>query len=112
MREAQLEAAWMRIGRFRLDPVTGMVVVNDGRVAYLTATEFQVLYDLLSHAGQFRASQDIFQAVWGGSNAKGNATNIVAVYVRRVRHKIEIDAGHPRYLLTSRFKGYRVQLWG
>src|SRR5262245_14518199 len=106
MAEAQLESAWRQVGRFGLDPVTYTIVVTDGRIVQLTATEFQVLYDLASHAGQFRTSQDILRTVWG---TKGKATNVVAVYVRRLRHKIEIDAAHPRHLVTARHKGYLFQ---
>jgi DNA-binding response OmpR family regulator len=81
-------------------------VVADGRMVQLTATEFQVFYDLVSHAGQVRASQDIFRTVWGANTTKAKATSVVAVYVRRLRHKIEADPAHPRYIITSRQKGY------
>ena len=109
MTEAQLESAWMQFGRFRLDPVAYTVVIPDWRVVQLTALEFRVLYELMSHAGQLRASQDILRTVWGVSATEGTATNAVAVYVRRLRHKIEADPAHPKHILTFRRKGYLFQ---
>jgi DNA-binding response OmpR family regulator len=106
MTEAQLESSWMQFARFRLDPVTYMVVVANGRMVQLSATEFQVLYDLIFHAGRFRTSEDIFRTVWGGRTAKAKASNVVAVYIRRLRHKIETDPTHPVHIITSRCKGY------
>jgi DNA-binding response OmpR family regulator len=106
MTEAQLESAWMQFGRLHLDPVTYTILVADRRMIFLTATEFQVLYDLIFHAGRFRTSEDIFQTVWGGRTAKGKASNVVAVYIRRLRHKIETDPTHPVHIITSRSKGY------
>ena len=107
--KTQLESAWRQFGRFRLDPVTYTILVADGRMIGLTATEFQVLYDLISHARQFRTSEDILRKVWGASATKGKATNIVAIYVHRLRHKIESDPAHPRYIITSRRDGYMFQ---
>ena len=109
MTERRLESAWMQFGRFRLDPVTYTVVIPDGRVVQLTAFEFRVLYELMSHAGQLRASQDILRMVWGVS-ATERTTNIVATYMLRLRHKIEADPAHPKHILTIRRKGYLFQL--
>jgi DNA-binding response OmpR family regulator len=108
MAETQLESAWMQFGRFRLDPVTYTVVLTDGRTVRLTALEFRVLYDLMSHAGQICASQDILRRVWGASATKVT-TNVVAVYIRRLRHKIEPNRAHPMHIITSRYKGYLFQ---
>jgi DNA-binding response OmpR family regulator len=109
MAEAQLESAWMQFGRFRLDPVTYTIVIPDGRMVKLTALEFRVLYELMSHAGQLCASEQILRSIWG-TGATGTATNAVAVYIRRLRHKIEPDPAHPIHIITSRFKGYLFQL--
>ena len=109
MVEMQLEVAWRQFGPFRLDPVTYRVEVAGGRLTHLTATEFQVLYELVSHPGQFRTSQDIFRKVWGDSATIGKASNLVAVYIRRLRHKIERDPAHPRNVITFRRKGYQFR---
>jgi DNA-binding response OmpR family regulator len=107
--ERQLESAWKQFGRFRLDPVTYRVMLADGRAVQLTALEFRVLYALISNAGQVRASQEILRSIWG-TGATGTATNQVAVYVRRLRRKIEADPAHPTYIVTVGRKGYLFQL--
>ena len=109
MADPQFESAWRQFGGFRLDLVTYTVVVADGRMVKLTAFEFRVFYDLVSHAGRFRTSQDIYQMVWGARTTKENGANVIAVYVRRLRRKIEPDPTHPVHIMTARRKGYLFQ---
>jgi DNA-binding response OmpR family regulator len=109
MAEQQLESAWVQFARFRLDPVTYTIVVTSGRAIGLTASEFRLLYDLISHAGHVRASRDILHAVWGTAATEA-ATNKLAVYIRRLRQKIEVDPAHPTHIITIRRQGYLFQL--
>lgn len=81
-----------------------------GRVAYrgerrieLTTTEFALLSLLLRHAQQVLTKEQILQRVWGYEFG-GNA-NIVEVYVRSLRRKLEAD-GEPRLIQTVRGAGY------
>jgi two-component system alkaline phosphatase synthesis response regulator PhoP len=109
MTERELEATWVQVGRFCLDPLTYTVVVPDGRVIELTTAEFRVLYDLMSYAGQVRASREIHRSVWGTAASAGTAANVVAVYIRCLRQKLEADSAHPTYILTVGRNGYLFQ---
>jgi DNA-binding response OmpR family regulator len=109
MTEHEFAAPWVQVGPFRLDPVTYTVMLADGRVIALASSEFRVLYDLMSHAGQVRANREILRTVWGTTVSTETAANVVAVYVRRLRQKIEADPVHPRYIVTVRRKGYVFQ---
>jgi DNA-binding response OmpR family regulator len=109
MRELQSDSARMQIRHFSLDPVAYTTMLPGGRTIRLTALEFRVLYELVSHTGRVRTSQEILQAVWGGSAMKGTATNTVAVHIRRLRHKIESDPTDPKRIITIRNKGYMFQ---
>jgi DNA-binding response OmpR family regulator len=109
MVEMQFDSAWMQFGRFLLDPVTYTVLVADGRMVKLMALEFRMLYNLMSQAGRECANRDILLLVWGARATKGTATNKVAVYIRRLRHKIEADPAHPTHIITIRRKGYLFQ---
>jgi DNA-binding response OmpR family regulator len=65
-----------------------------------------VLYDLMVHVGQVRTNRDILGTIWGTAATTGMATNVVAVYIRRLRQKIEVDPAHPKNIVTVRRQGY------
>ncbi len=69
----------------------------------LTATEFDLLALLMTHAGQVLTKEQILQQLWG-HDFGGNA-NIVEVYVRSLRMKLEA-AGEVRLIQTVRGAGY------
>ncbi len=98
--------AALEIGGFRLDPVANRVVLPDGREVELTPIEFRLLYTLARHAGRTLSHEQILSHVWGYEYGYSNQ---VAVYVRRLRTKIEPDPEHPRYLITARGVGYKFQ---
>jgi DNA-binding response OmpR family regulator len=77
-----------------------------GRPADLTHKEFELLYLLARHAGKALQKDWIFEQVWGYDAELGGKT--LAVYVRRLRSKIESDPDSPRYLLTVRGFGYKL----
>src|SRR5262245_17412479 len=109
MTEREFAIPWVHVGPFRLDPVTYTVMITDDRAIALASSEFRVLYDLMTHAGQVRTSRDILRTVWGTTVSTETAANVVAVYVRRLRQKIEADPAHPRYIVTVRRNGYLFQ---
>ncbi len=86
----------------RLD-VDGYVAHRGERRIGLTATEFDVLLLLLSHAGQVLTKEQILEDVWGYDF--GGNTNIVEVYVRSLRVKLEAG-DEPRLIQTVRGVGY------
>jgi DNA-binding response OmpR family regulator len=77
-----------------------------GRPADLTHKEFELLHLLARHAGKALQKDWIFEQVWGYDAELGGKT--LAVYVRRLRSKIESDPDSPRYLLTVRGFGYKL----
>ncbi len=97
----------LEVNGFRLDPVNNRVTLPDGRAVDLTPIEFRLLYTLARHKGRILSHEQLLNAVWG-YDYQGDS-NHVAVYVRRLRAKIEPDPEHPRYLLTARGVGYKFE---
>ncbi|MBQ9042089.1 MAG: methyltransferase domain-containing protein [Eggerthellaceae bacterium] len=94
---------YVRMGAFEFDP-RKFVVRKDGVPVKLTPKEFNVLLTLARNAGQTVSQADLRAAVWGNEFTE-EAINL-AVYIRRIRAKIEDDPARPRYLLTRWGEGY------
>jgi two-component system, OmpR family, alkaline phosphatase synthesis response regulator PhoP len=109
MTEQELEAPWFQVGRFYLNPLTYTVVTPVGRVIELATTEFRVLSDLMSYAGQVRTNREIYRSVWGTVASAGTAANMVAVYIHGLRQKLEVDSAHPTSIVTVGRNGYLFQ---
>jgi DNA-binding response OmpR family regulator len=77
-----------------------------GEPAHLTDREYEVLLLLARHRGTALDKMWLFQQVWG--NAPEEGIKALAVYVRRLRQKIEEDEDHPRYIQTVRGFGYKL----
>jgi DNA-binding response OmpR family regulator len=77
-----------------------------GRPASLTDREFELLHLLARHRGKAMSKDYLFETVWGYDAEL--ATKALAVYVRRLRQKIEADPDAPRYLVTVRGFGYKL----
>lgn len=77
-----------------------------GKRAHLTDREFELLLLLARNREKALATDWIFENIWGFDNEMGVKT--LAVYVRRLRRKIEEDPDHPRHLLTVRGFGYKL----
>jgi two-component system KDP operon response regulator KdpE len=73
---------------------------------HLTPTEFKLLLLLAQHAGRPVTHKDILTEVWGGKHEHN--LNLLKVYIRQLRQKIEQNPDRPRYLLTKRGVGYRI----
>lgn len=91
-------------GDVRLDLVRRECTVR-GKKVQLTPKEFNILAYLAQRAGQPVSSEELVAAVWG-AEWSGEPTG-VAVYMRRIRGKIEDDPSHPDYLQTVWGVGYR-----
>jgi two-component system response regulator VicR len=76
-----------------------------GRLVELSPKEFKILYLLASHPGEVLTREQIISEIWGNEYI-GEITSI-AVFVRKIREKIEDDPAHPRYLQTVWHLGYR-----
>jgi DNA-binding response OmpR family regulator len=94
-------------GDITLDPVEHKVLFADSRVVSLTPLEFRLLYYLMKNAGRVLSGSQILSKVWG-YDFEGES-NLVAVYVRRLRTKVERDPEHPRHIITMRNLGYKFE---
>ncbi len=89
-----------------LDDDTKKVTV-DGKEVKLTATEFNILKFLLVNKGKVYSIPEIYENVW---NEEGfGAENIIAVHIRHIREKIEINPKEPRYLKVIWGVGYKIE---
>lgn len=83
-------------------------VVNvDGRQVHLTPLEFNILKLLVQHAGQVFSSAEIYEKIW--NDRPVDTGNLVAVHVRHIREKIEINTREPRYLKVIWGVGYKIE---
>ncbi|MDC0766077.1 response regulator transcription factor [Streptomyces sp. HD] len=103
-REARERPVVLAAGDLRLDPAA-RTVSRAGRDVEVTAREFAVLEFLLRRAGEAVSKRTILDHVWG-DDFEGDP-NIVEVYVRRLRNKVDRPFGR-QSLLTSRGHGYRL----
>jgi two-component system response regulator VicR len=102
------ESALIQVGGLTVDPVRRLAAV-DGRTLTLTEREFELLHTLARNRGRPLHRDRLFEAVWGYDSEL--AGNLLAVYVRRLRRKIERDPEAPEYLHTVRGYGYKLD-WG
>lgn len=70
----------------------------------LTPTEFELLQQLMLHAGRVLTHRTLLRAVWGPEY--GEEADYLRVYVRQLRLKIEEQPSQPRYILTEPGVGY------
>lgn len=87
-----------------LDPEQHVVTTADGSAVRLTNMEFRLLFLLMRNPDRVIPTETIVERVWGYGGA-GEAT-LVKNLVSRLRHKIEPDPAHPRYVKTVPGVGY------
>jgi two-component system response regulator VicR len=76
-----------------------------GRFVELTPKEYRILALLASHPGEIFTREQLTEAIWGKEYV-GEITSI-AVFIRRIREKIELDPSKPTYIQTVWRAGYR-----
>ena len=81
-------------------------VVVKGQPISLSATEYKLLYELVTHAGLVLTHDQILQRVWGPEYT--GETELIRSFVRNLRRKLGDDARNPRYIYTEPQVGYRV----
>jgi two-component system response regulator RegX3 len=89
-------------GPFILSP-EGYHLEKNGVRILLSTREFEVLRFLVQNPGAAFSPDDIFKAVWG---QEFGDISTVAVYIQRIRKKIEKDPSNPEYILTIHGRGY------
>lgn len=85
-------------------------VTVDGEPVNLTKLEYKMLLLLIRHPGQVFSVSQIYEQVWQEPSLGGE--NTVAVHIRHLREKIEIDPAHPRYLKVVWGLGYKLEKRG
>ena len=82
-------------------------VTVDGKEIKLTATEYNILKFLLKNKGKVYSISEIYENVW--KEPSYNAENTVAVHIRRIREKIEINPKDPKYFKVVWGIGYKIE---
>jgi two-component system, OmpR family, KDP operon response regulator KdpE len=91
-------------GPLTVDFAQRQVQVN-GQDVKLTPTEYDLLKVLIKNSGKIMTRQMLLKEVWGtGYSAE---SHYLHVYIGQLRHKIEPDPAHPRFILTISGVGYR-----
>ena len=94
------------IGGIRLDDNAKAVTV-DGENAALTPKEYDILRFLMKNAGTVFSPSEIYRRVW--DDVPLNAAGAIAVHIRHLREKIEINPSEPRYIKVVWGKGYKME---
>jgi DNA-binding response OmpR family regulator len=82
-------------------------VTVDGNPVKLTPIEYNILLLLVKNAGKVFSIDEIYTSIWN-EEAIG-ADNTVAVHIRHIREKIEINPREPRYLKVVWGVGYKIE---
>ena len=94
------------IGGIELNDSSKQVFV-DGVEVSLTPTEFEILKLLMQNVGTVMSPKEIYRKVWNDEAYGGEST--VAVHIRHLREKIEINPSEPRYLKVVWAHGYKME---
>lgn len=95
-----------RIGGLCMNDDTKEVTV-DGDPVRLTPIEYSILLLLVKNPGRVYSIDQIYESIW--NEAAIGADNTVAVHIRHIREKIEINPKDPRYLKVVWGVGYKVE---
>lgn len=94
-------------GGLAVDLVRRRVTVN-GTEVHLSRKEYDILRELVVHAGKVLTHRHLLKVAWGRET--GVDVQYLRVYVRQIRQKIEPAPEQPQYLLTEPGVGYRLQV--
>ena len=96
----------IQIGAIRLDDASKTVTV-DGEAVSLTPREYDILKLLMRNPDRVFSPKDLYRKVW--NEEPYGAESTVAVHIRHLREKIEIDPAEPRYLRAVWGQGYKME---
>lgn len=100
------QAGTLTIGGITLDDRKKSVTV-DGEPVALTPTEYAILRLLMSNPGKVYSTKALYESVW--QEAALGSEGAVAVHIRHLREKIEINPSEPRYLKVVWGQGYKME---
>ena len=101
----QIKETQIAIRGLVLDTESKSVTV-DGEAVRLTPLEYKILELLCRHPGKVFSTEEIYRQVWNDDIVSDNA---IAVHVRHIREKIEINPKEPRYLKVVWGVGYKIE---
>ena len=104
--ELQDNNAMLEVGDLRINIDTKQCFVSGNEVK-LTPLEFQILTLLMQHPGRVYPIEAIYEAVW--QEPAYNAVNIVAVHIRKIREKVEVNPKNPQYIKVVWGVGYKIE---
>ncbi len=96
----------LTIGGVTLDDRTKSVLV-EGESVSLTPTEYAILHLLMANPGKVFSTKTLYESVW--QEAALGSEGAVAVHIRHLREKIEINPSEPRYLKVVWGQGYKME---
>lgn len=100
------KSSTLKTGGLELDTEAKELQV-DGALVKLTATEYGILQFLMSNMGHVFSIEQIYEHVW--NEPSYSVENTVAVHIRRIREKIEINPKEPKYLKVVWGIGYKIE---
>ena len=100
------ETGEVRVGAIAINDTTKTASV-DGEPVYLTPTEYSILRLLMKYPGKVFSTKEIYEGVWRESAIGSEGS--VAVHIRHLREKIEINPSEPRYLKVMWGQGYKLE---
>ena len=99
----------LTVGPIAMDDGAKTVTV-DGEPVALTPIEYNILKLLMTHPGQVFSTAQIYEQVW--NDPAYGSENTVAVHIRHLREKIEINPAEPRWLKVVWGLGYKMEKGG
>lgn len=105
--QAQEQADFVSMGGISINDRTKAVTV-DGNPVFLTPTEYSILNLLIHNPGKVYSTRALYEAVWQ-ETALGTE-GAVAVHIRHLREKIEINPSEPRYIKVVWGQGYKMEV--
>ncbi|MGN1145240.1 MAG: response regulator transcription factor [Acetatifactor sp.] len=96
----------LKVGGIELDDKEKTVTL-DGESVALTPTEYEILKLLMQNPGQVFSPREIYRKIW--NDLPYGSENTVAVHIRHIREKLEINPAEPRYLKVVWGQGYKME---
>lgn len=103
---AETKPSCLTVGGINVDDASKTVTV-DGDAVSFTPTEYDILKLLMENPGQVFHPRDIYKRVWKDEPYGSEST--VAVHIRHIREKIEINPAEPRYIKAVWGQGYKME---
>ena len=84
------------------------LVTKNGRDVYLSALEYRLMLIFAGNPGVLLTRSRLLEEIWDVSGEFVN-DNTLTVYIKRLREKLEDDPQNPKYILTVRGLGYKLE---